>query len=554
MTDTVILNGKVITFDGQDAQALAISGDLITAVGSNKDIKALAGSATVIDADGATVMPGFIDSHVHLFGGSAELDCVNLSGLFGHDAIKEAVASHSQSLAPGETMLAASIDYHAFGDRSITRHDLDAISPDIPFCAIAADHHTVWANTAALELAGLIQGASVPSGSKVVMSADGTASGELRETGAFGPVLALTALGGRDLEGYVCGKNPHPAPTAAQRTRDKEAIARGLQHCASYGITGLHNMDGNTYQLELLQELYTEGKLLCRTEVPMHLKGTDSLDRLQEAEDMRKRFNHEYLWCNRVKMFMDGVIDSRTAYMLQPYPGTDSRSEALFSAEQFNEACIRADAMKLQIAVHAIGDAAVRQTLDGYEAARNHNGARDSRHRIEHIEVVHPDDIPRFAQLGVVCSMQPLHSPAGGLFPPYTPGGLIHESQIATAFAWRTLRDSGAVLTFSTDWPVVPVDTMRSVKGAVAKTRLPDPWPNQQQTLRETLASYTKDNAWLEFNEHRKGKLRAGMLADIAIMDRDLDATPADSLDQARANYTLCGGRLTFRRDCTEPA
>lgn len=551
MTDTVILNGKVITFDGQDAQALAISGDTISAVGSNEDIKALAGSAKVIDAAGATVMPGFIDSHVHLFGGSAELECVNLSEIFGETAIKEAVNNHQQSLAPGEARLAASIDYHAFGERPITRHDLDLISPDIPFCAIAADHHTVWANTSALELAGILNGASAPKGSEVVMADDGSASGELRETGAFGPVLALTALGGRDLEGYVSGQNPQPTPTVAQRARDKEAIARGLLHCASYGITGLHNMDGNTYQLELLDELHAEGKLLCRTEVPMHLKGTDSLDRLQEAEDMRQRFNNDYLWSNRVKMFMDGVIDSRTAYMLQPYPGTDDCSEALFSVEQFNEACIRADSKKLQIAVHAIGDAAVRQTLDGYQAACNHNGSRDSRHRIEHIEVVHPDDIPRFSELGVVCSMQPMHSPAGGLFPPWPPNSLLHDSQIETAFAWRTLRESGAKLTFSTDWPVVPVDTMRSVKAAVACTQLPAPWTNQQQSLRDTLASYTRDNAWLEFNEHRKGKLKAGMLADIVVMDHDLDTTPPDALDTARANYTICGGRITYNRYST---
>lgn len=551
MTDTIIVNGKVITFDGRDAQALAISGETITAVGSNKEIQALAGSARVIDAQGSTVMPGFIDSHVHLFGGSAELDCVNLLELSGEAAIKDAVNNHPQTLAPGEVILAASIDYHAFGERPITRHDLDRISPDAPFAATAADHHTVWANTAALKLAGLLNGATVANGSEVVLADDGKASGELRETSAFAPVLALTALGGRDHEGYVSGRNPQPTPTASQRTRDKEAIARGLQHCASYGITGLHNMDGNTYQLELLDELHAEGKLLCRTEVPMHLKGTDSLDRLQEAQDMRQRFNTDYLWCNRVKMFMDGVIDSRTAYMLEPYPGTDSRSEALFSAEQFNEACIRIDAMKMQIAVHAIGDAAVRRTLDGYQAARKQNGARDSRHRIEHIEVVHASDIPRFAEMGVVCSMQPLHSPAGGLFPPYLPGELIHESQIATAFAWKTLRDSGAVVTFSTDWPVVPVDTMRTVKGAVAGAQLADTWPDQSQSLMDTLASYTRDNAWVEFSEHRKGKLCTGMLADIVVMDRDLFATSADALDQANAAYTLCGGKITFQRATT---
>lgn len=247
-------------------------------------------------------------------------------------------------------------------------------------------------------------------------------------------------------------------------------------------------------------------------------------------------------------MFMDGVIDSRTAYMLEPYPGTNSCSKALFTPEQFNEACIIADAMKLQIAVHAIGDAAVRQTLNGYQAAQQANGARDSRHRIEHIEVVTEADIPRFADLGVVASMQPLHSPAGGLFPPYEPNGLLYEGQIQNAFAWRKLRASSARLIFSTDWPVVPVDTMLTVKGAVMGRALPSEWPDQTQSLRDTLASYTRDNAWVEFNEHRKGRLRAGMMADVVVMDRDLEAQIPESLHHARAAHTICGGRVTFQR------
>lgn len=210
MVDIVILNGKLITFNGPDAQALAISGNKIVAVGSNRAIRAIAGSSQVLDAAGATVLPGFIDSHVHLFGGSAELDCLNLSELTGEDAIKQAFETHPQTTAADEVMLASCIDYYAFGERSITRHDLDRISPEKPFAAIAADHHTAWANTSALKMAGLLEGATVPEGSEVVMAEDGQASGELRETGAFGPVLALTMFGGRDLEGYVTGRNPSP--------------------------------------------------------------------------------------------------------------------------------------------------------------------------------------------------------------------------------------------------------------------------------------------------------------------------------------------------------
>ncbi len=545
MADVVILNGHLITFNGPDAEALAIEGGVITAVGTTAEIQASAGNARVIDAAGATVLPGFIDSHVHLFGGSAELDYLNLSEVHGQSALSDAVRSYANDRPDDKLVFAVSLDYRAMGERDITRHDLDAVLPDRPFAAIAADHHTAWANTKALELAGLLHGAPMPEGSEVVMSSDGSASGELRETGAFGPIMALTSLGGRDLLGYVSGKDPDPAATPAQRTLDKSVIQRGLQHCASHGITGLHNMDGNFYQLQLLSEMEAEGTLLCRTEVPMHLKGDDPIDRIDEALTMRARYATDFVWCNRVKMFMDGVIDSRTAYMLEPYPGTDSCSEPLFTPEQFNEACVRADAAGLQIAVHAIGDAAVRQTLDGYQAAIAANGVRDSRHRIEHIETIHPADIPRISALGAVASMQPLHSPLGGLFPPYEANGLVSEQQIKTAFAWQTIRNSGAPLVFSTDWPVVPVDVMLSVKGAVHGAPLPAVWPDQRQSLRDTLASYTRDNAWVEFNEHRKGKLGVGMMADIVVMDANLESTATELLDQTRAAVTLCGGRVT---------
>lgn len=547
MADIVILNGRVITFAGPDAEAVAITGGLIEAVGSTRQIRDIAGSALVIDAAGATVLPGFIDSHVHLFGGSAELDYLNLTGVSGIPDLTSAVKSYADTRPEEKIIFAVSIDYRITGNHDTTRHDLDAALPDRPFAAMAADHHTVWANTMALEMAGLLHGAKVPEGSEIVMGDDGKATGELRETGAFSAIMALTALGGRDLTGYVTGKDPQPAATLAERTLDKSVIARGMQHCASHGITGLHNMDGNFYQGELLSGMEQEGTLLCRTEVPMHLKGHDSPDRLQEAAEMRARFNTDYVWSNRVKMFMDGVIDSRTAYMLEPYPGTDQRSEALFAPDQFNEVCTRADSMGFQIAVHAIGDAAVRQTLDGYQAAIEANGLRDSRHRIEHIETIHPTDIPRINALGAVASMQPLHSPTGGLFPPYHSGELIHKKQIETAFAWRTIRDTGAPLIFSTDWPVVPVDVMPTIKGAVAGTPLPKEWPDQTQTLRDSLASYTRDNAWVEFNEHRKGKLSAGMMADVVVMNRDLDALPPEQLDTARAAVTICGGRITWQ-------
>ncbi|KIC28330.1 amidohydrolase [Leisingera sp. ANG-M6] len=550
MTDLVILNGKVLTFDGPDAEALAIKGGLIAAVGTNAEIRAMAGAARVFDAQGSTVLPGFIDSHVHLFQGAAELEYLDLTGVFGLDALTRAVRAYAAERPDDVLLYAYAASYHAMGDRSLTRHDLDDVLPDRPFACMAPDCHTAWANTRALELAGLLQGKAVEEGSEVVMGADGTATGELREAGALAPVMKFTPLGGRDMEGSMTGADPIPAPTPAQRAIDKAVLEKGLRHCASRGITGLHNMDGNLYQLELLAELEAEDKLLCRTEVPLHLKHTDPLERLEEAAYMRQTYASSHLWSSRVKMFIDGVIENRTAFMLQPYPGTENRGAPLFSDAHFKEVCTRADAMELQISVHACGDAGVRRTLDAYEAARRANGPRDSRHRVEHIETVSAGDIPRFRELGVIASMQPLHAPHSS--PEAIPelASLLHNHQIPTAFPSRTLRKSGAKVIFSTDWPVVPVDVMATIQGAVARQTLPGGWQDQTHSLRQALAAYTCDGAWAEFNEHRKGRLRAGMMADVVVMDCDLEAQPADSLSTAQAVLTICGGHVTFEARC----
>jgi len=548
--DLIIINGRLITFDHArpSASALAVKDGQIIAVGEGADIRDMAGANTrILDAAGNTVLPGFIDSHVHLFGGSVELDYLDLYGIAGIDALAEKVQAWSKACPDDRILFAIQADYNIISTgHQTTRHDLDRVMPDRPFAMFAADHHTIWANTRALELAGILHGGEVDKGAEIVMAKDGTAAGELREPGAYAPVLKLTRYGGRDMIGLVTGRNPEPPASMGERALDADAIARGLKHCASHGITGLHNMDGNIYTLELLKSLEERGDLLCRTEVPFHYKSFDSLDRFAEAEAMRRDFTGDWVWCNRVKMFVDGVVESSTALMMEPYPGLETIGDAVFDNDHFRDACVRADALGFQISVHAIGDMAIRQTIDAYELARKVNGARDSRHRVEHIEVLHPDDLPRFAELGIVASIQPGHAPFGVYFGSDTINRMLHGHQIPTAFAWRDIRNSGARVVFSTDWPVIPVDVMPNVKSAVAPKKLSPPWRDQAQTLHETLESYTAGNAWVEFNETRKGQLKAGMMADIAVMSHDLEAMDPGDLDKARAQFTICDGRITW--------
>lgn len=549
--DMIILNGEVVTCDDNqpNASALAIKDGHILSIGETDDIRAMAGANTqVIDAAEHTVLPGFIDSHVHLFGGSAELDYLDLYGVKGIDQLTNKVREWEKSCPDDEIVFAIQADYNIIASgKQTTRQDLDKVLPDRAFAMFAADHHTIWANTKALEMAGILNGGDVDKGAEIVMGADGKAAGELREPGAYAPVLRLTRYGGRDMIGLVTGRNPEPAANDTERRLDADAIARGLKHCASHGITGLHNMDGNIYTLELLKQLEGRGDLLCRTEVPFHFKSFDTLDRFEEAETMRREFTGDWVWCNRVKMFVDGVVESSTALMLDKYPGLETCGDAVFEEHHFKDACVKADAMQFQISVHAIGDRAIRQTLDGYELAQQQNGKRDSRHRIEHIEVLHPDDLPRFTELGVVASIQPGHAPWGVYFSEETVTRMLHPHQIPLAYAWQDIRESGAKVIFSTDWPVIPVDVMPNIKSAVAPRRLSPPWRDQRQSLMNTLKSYTADNAWVEFNENRKGKLTAGMMADIVVMSHDLTTMNPDELDQARAKTTICGGKITYQ-------
>ena len=548
----IIRNARVLTMDEANpcAAAIAVSGNRILAVGSEAEIDAFSGPDThVVDAKGGTVLPGFNEAHMHIFGGSAELRELSLFGVKGFEALDKALKAYAAEYPQRRLLIAQHTDYTVISDgERLTRHHLDRILPDRPVLVFAADHHTAWANTAALKLGGILEGRDVGVGNEIVMGEDGLANGELRESNAIRPVSVFGETGGREMLGVGTGGDPDHV-TAEQRSGDIEILKEGLAYVASLGITSLQNMDGSLYQLEMLDEIERTAGLPVRVRMPFHMKNFMPLSDLEsKAAAWRERFNSDRLRCDFVKLFMDGVTESGTAVFVDDYahqPGW--KGDPLFSQEHFDDIAVAADRLGLPVAVHAIGDGAVRMVLNGYEAAIKANGKRDSRNRIEHIEVVHPDDIARFKELGTVASMQPTHPPGSAGLPTEPYLSYIGEARWPYAFAWRTLVDAGAPIVFATDWPVSPLDPMNSIQCAMTRTVWKDGMKDERLSLHETLAAYTRNGAWVEFMEDRKGVLKPGYLADIVVLSKDVEAADHAALAAIRPVTTMCDGRITYQ-------
>ena len=527
--DLMIINAHVLTMDRArpTAEAVAVQGPRILFVGSNGEAESWRRPHTrVIDAGGCTLLPGLIDSHFHLLWGSLKLDNIQCEGLTTYDELRAAVHAYATANPDRPWLLGNGMIYEIGPQQQIlTRHHLDAIVADRPLAIMAFDYHTMFANTRALEVAGLLYGADCDAGSEIVMAADGTATGELRERGAFGPIQALV-----------------PAPDLA---RKRQLLRAGLAQAAAYGITSVHNMNGNLDELTLYADMADAGELTLRINVPFSVTPATPLAALAEAIAMRDADLNNQVRSTCVKFFMDGVVESYTALLLDSYadkPGDCGK--AIFEAEHFTAMVTECDRLGFQVITHAIGDGAIRRTLDGYAAALQKNGRRDSRHRIEHVELLHPRDLPRFCELGVIASMQPVHETVS------EPGQLwaknVGEARWGWGFPWQTLRNAGVQLVFGSDWPVVTQNPYLGMQAALART----PWlphlPAQAQSLHDTLAAYTRDGAYAEFQEEVKGQLRRGMVADLVLLDQDITTTPLAAVQAIKAHLTVCDGRVVY--------
>lgn len=521
----IITNTQVFTSNefNPRAEAVAIKGNRILYVGTNQGADSFRDRSTrVIDGQGRTLTPGFIDSHVHLLSGAMWMGNAQLQDTRTKEELRTALIDFEKQNTTDPWILGRGIRYGIVS----TRLELDEIIADRPVYIGAFDGHTAWANTRALEMAGILSDDNRQmSNGIIVRDAGGVATGELREGDAMQAVMDLV-----------------PLPDS---NRKRELLKLAIRKFNAAGITSVHNMNGDMQELMAYAALEDTGEMNLRVYVPYHVKPETTEEMLIEAAEMAK-VQMEYVRGGAAKFFMDGVWESYTAFNVYPYADEPvTKVEPIFTFEQFTHMASLCDRMGLQIAVHCCGDGAVRQALDGYEAIQRMNGRRDSRHRIEHIEVCQPEDMPRFRELGVIASMQTSHAPLSrGDDPVWT--DRTGPQRWPYAFPWRSLKDAGAHLALGSDWTVAPFDPMINLHVALNRQTYSSSDPDQRLTLEECILGYTRDAAYTEFMENQKGQIKEGYLADLVLFSHDLFRLAPEDIHTARAVMTLVDGRIVF--------
>lgn len=522
--ELIITNAKIFTSDEANphAEAVAVKGKRIVYVGTHEGVQEFKDAATrVVDGQGHTVTPGFIDSHFHLLWGAIWSGAAQLYEVKDLNDLKVVLLEHADKNKTSDWVEGRGIRYNIVSNR----HELDAIISDRPIYINAYDGHTSWANTKALELAGIFQPGKEAEGNGVIVrDGNGLATGELRET-ATGLISDLI-----------------PKPSEA---RKRELLKMTMQRMNAAGVTSVHNMNGDMEELMTFAAVEDAGEMTVRVYEPYHIKPETTEKMLNEAAEMAK-VKGEFVRGGAAKFFMDGVWESYTALNVEPYADNpEAKPDGIYSLEHFTRMATLCDKMGLQIFVHCCGDGAVRRTLDGYEAVQRSNGKRDSRHRIEHIEVIHPDDVPRFKQLGVLPSMQTSHAPfsinEGDVWPTR-----VGKQRWHLSFAWRDILNAGNRISYGSDWPVAPYDPMINMHVGLNR----EPWaegvPSHNLTLEELIIGYTRDAAYAEFMENEKGQVKEGYLADLVLFSHDLFALPQKDIKEAKPVMTVVNGRVVF--------
>jgi predicted amidohydrolase YtcJ len=539
--DLIVINGHVYTGDRDELEeAVAVRGNKVIRVGSNREIQRLRrAQTTVIDAQGGAVLPGFNDAHAHLVSGGLSLDQVKLDDATSVDEIRDTIRAWAEAHPERQWITGRGWYYQPFNGTMPTRQMLDALVPDRPAYLVAYDGHTGWANTAALKAAGITRKTKNPAGGIIVKDPrTGEPTGALKET-----AMALMS-------------KVAPQPTEEDRLA---AISAAIDEAHRLGITSVQDAGGPAGDLELYDRLRRRNQLTLRIYQALRADASLTQAGVEELEQIRTRFADDpLLKTGAVKLVADGVIEAHTAAMLEPYANRAVKGDARFTPEQMTAIVGMLDRRGWQVMTHAIGDSAVRMTLDAYAAAARSNPLppRGRRHRIEHIETIDPADIPRFGALGVIASFQPVHAT-----PSPTPGDVwstnIGDARAARGWLWNSIAKAKGPLAFGSDWPVMTFDPKMGLHVAVTRTTtegLPKGgWiPTERLPLRRAIQVYTRDGAWASFDEQRNGTLTRDMLADIVVLTDDIFSAPPARLTTTEVAVTIADGKVVYRRESPE--
>ena len=533
--DLVIIKGKVLTIDknNPEAQAIAIRGEKIIAVGTTSEISALIekGTTKVIDAGGRLVIPGFNDSHVHF--GPLDPDYIELRYTTDPSVITEKVKAQVDRSRPGELIRGGHWEHEMFIDKKWpTKELLDKVSPDNPVMLSRADGHSVLVNSYVLKASGITKNTPDPFGGVIQKDpVTGEPTGIIKEnaevlikTGEIKPLRTAEEENSRLWKGYLLA----------------------LKEARELGVTSIQ-VPGNA-DFQAYAKLQNDGELTSRIDIGKSLTADTIL--LKSYLELEKRYPKEGNWIRfgYLKAFMDGTLGSGTALMFEPFTDNPSTSGlALMPYEEMEKMIITADKLGFQIGVHAIGDKGNNWVLNAYEKAESVNGKRDSRHRVEHAQTLQASDIPRFARLGVIASMQPTHCISDKKFCEKR----IGPERAKGAYAWKSLTDAGAILAFGTDYQVEPLNPMEGLYAAVTrKDRLGEDsegWhPEQKISMDKAIEYYTLGSSYAQFMENRKGMIKTGFLADIVIVDSDLLTIPENEIMKTKVDYTITGGKVVY--------
>lgn len=532
--DTIILNAKVYTVNVAQpwAEAVAVKDGRIAFVGTTKEAKRLQSKETeVIDAGGRLVLPGIEDSHVHFVSGSLSLARVDLAGTKTVEEIQSRIRKFAAEHPEAGWIQGRGWMYAAFPGDMPHKKQLDEVVPDRPAMMRCADGHTSWVNSRALAAAGIDRDTKDPKNGKIVRDDKGEPTGALLEEAS-----SLVSK-------FI------PEPTAEETYA---ALRQGLREAARWGVVRVHGLGGEFEALDLLDRLRREGSLTARMTVTMWVDAPGPTEKDWKVyEEASAKYHDEWIAVDGIKLMLDGVIDSGTGAMLDPYEDMRGNKGKLFwEPEDFKRAVAAFNAGGLQVSTHAIGDAAIRLTLDAYEEGLRAAGNPDLRNKVEHAEDIAAADIPRFGGPDVIASFQPLHASPE----PVWMGSWIRNvgpEREQRAFAWKAVLNAGGRLAFGSDWPVVTINPWPGIQTAVTRQDFEGKpaggWlPQHKVSLAEAVYAYTLGGAYAMHRDKEEGSLEAGKLADLVIVSQNIFEIEPNRIRETTVVLTMVGGRIVF--------